>query len=150
MKSLLLILISTCVLISATHAQNNNHAPAQVRQDPPPQTGSIQADDRLDKMAEQSTITVRTRVSSTSRGYRVQIYSGNNRENAQKVKINFMKRFPTIRSYITYSMPYYRIRVGDFASKREAQDMYKHLSATYKNVMIVPSLINKKITKSSK
>ena len=107
----------------------------------------IHVDEDIDNLAQRSTVTVKRRVSNVGRGYRIQIYNGSDREAATKYKVSFMKRFPNIRSYISYSMPYYRIRVGDFGTKNEAYQFYKHLNKTYKNAMIVPSLINKKINR---
>lgn len=91
-----------------------------------------------------NTYKVIRRVSSVGKGYRIQIYSGPDRLKAKETKVSFMKRFPAIRSYITYTAPYYRIRVGDFKTRGEAYDFYKHLGKTY-TVMIVPSLINNRI-----
>lgn len=84
------------------------------------------------------------RVSSISKGYRVQIYSGSDREAAKAVKVSFMKRFPAIRSYISYEAPYYKIRVGDFKSRKDALELSRHLSKTYP-ASVVPSLINNRI-----
>src|ERR1043165_2407267 len=64
----------------------------------------------------------------SGRGYRVQIYSGNDRNKATKVKIDFMRRFPDVRTYMTYVAPQFRVKVGDFRSRGEAQELYSKVS----------------------
>lgn len=107
-----------------------------------PQQQSLESVDHYTD--EGGTYTVKRRISNVSKGYRIQIYSGPDREKAKAVKIDFMKRFPSVRSYITYASPYYRIRVGDFRSRQEAGEFYRYLGKSY-TVMIVPSLINNRI-----
>lgn len=129
-------------------AQSNKPAPPPPVQQAPkelqgPQQQSLESVDHYtDEVG--STYTVKRRISNVSKGYRIQIYSGPDREKAKAVKINFMKRFPSVRSYITYAAPYYRIRVGDFRSRQEAGEFYRYLGKSY-TVMIVPSLINNRI-----
>lgn len=90
------------------------------------------------------TVKVTRKVSSVSKGYRIQIYSGADRAAAKATKISFMKRFPSVRSYISYEVPYYKIKVGDFKTRKDAMDFHRYLSKTY-STTIVPSLINNRI-----
>lgn len=77
----------------------------------------------------------------SGRGYRVQIYSGNDRVKATKIKIDFARRFPNVRTYMTYVQPQFRVKVGDFRSRGEAQKMYDMVSTLYSPCMIVPDFI---------
>lgn len=77
----------------------------------------------------------------SGRGYRVQIYSGNDRARATKVKLDFARRFPSVRTYMTYVQPQFRVKVGDFRSRGEAQKMYEQVSTLYTPCMIVPDYI---------
>ena len=63
-------------------------------------------------------------------GYCVQIYNGQNREDAQKIKYQFMKKFPKITS-VTYERvnPNWKVRVGQFRTKMEAEKL-EHLIKT--------------------
>src|SRR5690606_24023218 len=58
------------------------------------------------------------------RGYRVQIYYGIDRNVAINRKVDFMRRYPKIKVYMTYTQPQYRVKVGDFASREDALDLY--------------------------
>lgn len=77
----------------------------------------------------------------SSRGYRVQIYSGNDRNKATKIKVDFARRFPGVRTYMTYVQPQFRVKVGDYQSRQEARKMYEQVSTLYTPCMIVPDFI---------
>lgn len=77
----------------------------------------------------------------SGRGYRVQIYSGNERAKALERKVDFMRRFPGVKTYLTYAQPQYRVKVGDFRSRGEAQKMYEQVNTLYNPCMIVPDII---------
>ena len=78
-------------------------------------------------------------------GYRVQIFfdSGNNSmETALKVKTNFMGKYPDIPVYLIWQQPNYKVRVGDFRTKIEAQGLYNKIKSDYKNAFIVKDKIS--------
>lgn len=74
-------------------------------------------------------------------GYRVIIYSGTERNKANGVKIDFMRRFPGMRVYMSYAMPQYRVKVGDFTSRAEAAVLYQQLNKVYSPCLIVPDIV---------
>lgn len=77
----------------------------------------------------------------SSRGFRVQIYSGNDRNVATQRKIDFLRRFPGIRTYMTYVAPTFRVKVGDYKDRKSAQLMYQQVSKLYNPCMIVNDII---------
>lgn len=70
-------------------------------------------------------------------GYRVIVYSGINREDANKVKEKIYKRFPDIDVYMTYKQPSFKVKVGDFFTRLEAQKMYNQLRNNFPNVLVI-------------
>jgi len=57
-------------------------------------------------------------------GYRIQIFfeSGNySRNRAFGEKAKFMARYPDVQAYVVYQEPYYKVRVGNFRNKLEAE-----------------------------
>lgn len=77
----------------------------------------------------------------SGKGYRVQIYCGNDRAKATNTKIDFMRRFPGVATYMTYLSPQFRVKIGDFRTRAEASKMYEQLSELYNPSMIVPDYI---------
>ncbi len=70
------------------------------------------------------------------RGFRVQIYSGNNRNEAYAVQSRFRNEYTAIDSYINYDEPNYRVKVGDFTSRSEANNFMRILRSQYSNVFV--------------
>lgn len=83
-----------------------------------------------------------------ARGYRVQVYAGNNsrvaRKEANEVAENIMKEFPELSVYAFFQPPRWLCRVGDYRSIEEADAAMRRLKATgkFKEVSIVREQIN--------
>jgi SPOR domain len=77
-------------------------------------------------------------------GFRICIYTGNNREEAMAAKLKFMKKYPGVRSYMSYNTPYYKIKVGDFADKKAAQKMLKTYVADFNASFLIPDVVTVK------
>ncbi len=78
-------------------------------------------------------------------GYRIQIFraSGNRSKLlTEQEKAKFDAKHPNIRSYISYDEPYYRLRVGDFRSRLDAQRFLNKISSEYIYSIIVVDRIN--------
>jgi len=81
------------------------------------------------------------RVIYQGKGFRVQIYSGNDRERAITVKTEFMRHFPGIRTYLTYTSPAFRVRVGNYRNRTDAIGMLRSVNGMYNPSVIVPDMI---------
>jgi hypothetical protein len=77
----------------------------------------------------------------SGRGYRILIYSGTDRNKANQTKTDFMRKYPGKRIYMTYSLPQYKIKVGDYISRQEANELYRQLSGIYSPCMVVPDIV---------
>lgn len=81
----------------------------------------------------------------TMEGYRIQIFSdsGNNsKTRAQTVQEEVAARFPEMGVYLSFKSPNYRIRVGDFRTRLDAQRFLTDISVDYPNAFIVNDMIN--------
>ncbi len=73
---------------------------------------------------------------TTIEGYRVQIYSGsgqNSKNEAQDVKGVAMSQFPVQKVYLTYTAPFWRVRMGNFRTKSESLQTYYQLKRSFPN-----------------
>lgn len=73
-------------------------------------------------------------------GYRVQIFfaSGNNsKPNANKIRAEFLTKYPRLKAYVIYQEPYYKVRVGDFRTRLEAQGILNMISLDFPSSYIV-------------
>src|SRR2546421_4516599 len=60
-------------------------------------------------------------------GYRVQVFSGSHRNDANQVKVQVLQSLPDLPVYFLYEAPYFKVRVGDFRNKLEAQKVLHEL-----------------------
>jgi hypothetical protein len=98
------------------------------------------ADDSLTKL-----LVERYRKVAASRmsrpGYRIQIYFGTDRVRAQEIRAEFMRYFPESGAYLVYQAPNFKVRVGDFKSRLEAQGFLNSLNDRYTPAFVIPDEI---------
>lgn len=73
---------------------------------------------------------------SPMEGYRVQVFFGSRNE-AQKLRGEFLRKYPDTPAYISYLAPNFRLRVGDFRSKMESEKFKKEISDDFPGSYIV-------------
>jgi len=84
-------------------------------------------------------------VLNTLDGFRIQVFSDsgiNSKNKAQSVQDEFMARFPDKGVYLTFKSPNYKVRIGDFRTKLDAQRFLIELTADYPNAFIIADQIN--------
>ena len=80
-------------------------------------------------------------------GYRVQIYASESRQNAERVRseaLQWWGRAGTgedLEAIVAYLQPYYRVRVGAFASREEADAALARVRRQYPEAFIVPDVV---------
>lgn len=82
---------------------------------------------------------------STIDGFRVQIFMelGNDAlRHADSVKMAFVEKYPEVPIYLIFGQPYYRLRIGDFRTRLEAENMYQRVKKVYKNAFVTADRIN--------
>lgn len=80
----------------------------------------------------------------TTLGYRVQIYSesgANSKNSAVNIINNFQKKY-SVKSYLSYKQPYYRVRVGDCSNMIEASKLKNLIEKDYPNSFIIKDEVN--------
>jgi hypothetical protein len=87
-------------------------------------------------------IAVRNKKLKFAEGYRIQIYSGDDREEARKVRNNLYNLMSDVDVYEVFRSPVFRVRVGDFLDRLEANYVLVKLQKDFPNAMIVPDRIN--------
>lgn len=74
-------------------------------------------------------------------GFRVQVFSGLERQQAYAEQAKFKVRFPANNTYISYIQPNYRVRVGDFRTRLEAEKFMIELKRYYSSMFIFSEMI---------
>ncbi len=65
------------------------------------------------------------------KGYRVQVVSTSNRDQAFKIKGELLSRFPDQKSYTLFQSPNFKVRIGNFLKKEEAEKFKLQLAKLY-------------------
>lgn len=78
---------------------------------------------------------VATQSAAKTGGYRVQVYLDNNartaKNEARARARNISEQFPHYPTYVVYSSPYWRLRVGNFRTHDEADEAAAAISAAF-------------------
>ncbi|WP_299321231.1 SPOR domain-containing protein [uncultured Maribacter sp.] len=73
---------------------------------------------------------------SNNEYYRIQVGFGNYAK-AQKIKANVEEDFPDLSSKIDFDSPTYRVRVGRFTSKLDAERKFNEVRIKYPDAMLL-------------
>ena len=127
----LLFFIFTSVRVLAQDpGENRNNGPGELK---------ISQDERVDMLI--SRYRELKSKSNAMPGFRIQIFFGSGRTSREKAldsKARFLSDFPDYPAYILYETPYYKVRVGDFRTKREAAFLYRRLKRDFPEAYITP------------
>jgi hypothetical protein len=70
-----------------------------------------------------------------TKGYRVQVYSGNNqrvsRKEAEELQKKIKESYPDIDTYVTYHAPFWKLLAGNYRSFEEAWVLLRDLRKTF-------------------
>ncbi|MAE08418.1 MAG: hypothetical protein CL661_06620 [Bacteroidetes bacterium] len=78
-------------------------------------------------------------------GYRIQILkaSGNDAlATTEEAKTKFINKYSDANVYLTFDEPYYRVRVGDFRTRLEAEKFLRKISRKYPGAWVIQDYIN--------
>lgn len=127
MKYLLTILF--CLFLSIAYSQNEGYV-------------IVEQDNRIDQLIQrQKDIHA---LDNTIDGFRIQIFmeSGNAAvDHANEAMTIFEEKYPDIPVYLIFGQPYYRLRVGDFRTRLEAEKAFQTLKEDYKKAFITSDRI---------
>jgi hypothetical protein len=78
-------------------------------------------------------------------GYRIQIFfdsGANSGSRARYIQFEFQVRFPDVPAYVTWKAPNYRVRVGDFRTRLEAEHFLQQILKDYPDAWVIKDEIN--------
>ena len=116
MKTLTSLFIFTC-LFNAINAQQG--------------TINIEQDQKITDLLE-----IYKSLNTTSDYYRIQVGFGSHAK-AQKIKANVEQDFPNMFSKIDFDSPTYRVRLGRFKTKLEAERKFAEVRKKYPDAMLL-------------
>ena len=117
MKHSFLIISILCTIFYTSHAAD---------------TIIVHKDARLDILTEKQVainkVTSRMTSNGLFKGYRLQVLNTRSRDDAFKTKANLLENFPAEKVYVLYQSPYFKVRIGNFVNRNDADSFKKQLS----------------------
>ena len=84
-----------------------------------------------DKRIEKAVSSMNLIGGSSMPGYRVQVFSSNTQRTARQEAFNhesnLKEAFPEMKVYVSYSSPFWKVRIGDFVTQEEARKFTEEL-----------------------
>ena len=85
----------------------------------------------------------------TAKGYRLLVINTNKRDEAIAAKTKVYTYFPDLKAYLIYQSPYFKVKVGNFKDRKDADDFRKELSTLFPSgVFIINDIIEIKPDKN--
>ena len=133
---LFLFLILTCIAGSIA-AQDSTTGSLRIHKDP-----------RIDLLVKKQ-IQINEETSRESRriakGFRLMVITTNSRDEAIAAKTKIYTYFPELKAYMWHQSPYYKLKVGNFKERKEAEDYQKKLNIYFpKGVFIMADKVEVK------
>ncbi len=135
----LLVGICCCVLITLSAFSQTDSAG----------TVKLVKDYRIDMLVKKQSQINKLSVYKNSRGeykgYRIMVLNTNNRTLAYKTRADILRYFPDYNVYMAYQAPYFKIKMGDFLKREDAEKLKKDVSKLLsQNVFAMQDIINLK------
>jgi hypothetical protein len=118
----LLILIPLLLWISEVSAQDST-ASVVVNKDP-------RIDMLVNKQIEINEVTTRNSRRAAP-GYRILVISSNNRNKVIEAKTKMYREFPELKTYMMYQSPFFRLKVGNFKERTDAEEYLSRIQRFY-------------------
>ncbi|ADB41126.1 sporulation protein [Spirosoma linguale] len=77
---------------------------------------------RLDMVLD--TIATQNRSIRYAPGFRIQVYVGTQRQEVDAIRQLITQNFPELNPYLSYNQPTYRLKIGDFMRRMDAERYY--------------------------
>jgi len=99
-------------------------------------------DDKIESLVKKRATTKPTHKVVSSEGFRLQLIYSTKKDDVNKERIKFIKKFPKIETYVQYDAPLFFLRVGDFKEKEDAEKFSKDILKNYPEHFIFKTSIN--------
>jgi hypothetical protein len=92
---------------------------------------------------ESSSTDLERKIIGTTDGYRVQVLSSDDIEEANRVRAEIYEKITGKEVYVIFEPPFYKVKVGDFTLKSEANDLkFKLNQLGYTEAKVVQETVN--------
>lgn len=104
-----------------------------------PVTVSNDITEELDRLSQR--VAEKNKSIKTIPGFTIQVYSGNSRDMANQVRRRVWDVLPDTQPEIKYQQPIYKVQVGQFTERLQAQKTFAMLKKEFPSALIIPDRI---------
>ncbi|WP_461064567.1 SPOR domain-containing protein [Spirosoma horti] len=118
-------------------------APAPRRTDTRKPNAPIEAlhiNRRLDMVLD--TIAMQNRSIRYAPGFRIQVYVGTQRKEVDAARLLLSQEFPELSPYLSYTQPTYKLKVGDFMRRMDAERYYASIRRLIESAQLQPDKVD--------
>jgi SPOR domain len=81
----------------------------------------------------------------TAQGFRILVLNTSDRNKAMDTKSRLMRDFPDHKTYLIYQSPHFKIQIGNFRTREDAEGLRKQINRKFTTgVIVIPSTIELK------
>lgn len=95
---------------------------------------------RLDMVLD--TIATQNRSVRYAPGFRIQVYVGTQRQEVDATKLLIAQNFPELSPYLSYNQPTYKLKVGDFMRRMDAEWYYASIRRLIESAQLQPDKVD--------
>ena len=134
-KILATLCLLSPIIIASAQVPDNDPAKTSIEKN---ESYEVIGDERLKEMEERM-ITINENKSSIE-GYRLQLFSSsgpNSFDQANEVQTEFLTIYNEVPAYVVHKKPAFKVRVGDFRTRLEAERFFIELKESFPDAFIV-------------
>ena len=74
-------------------------------------------------------------------GFTIQVYGGDDRAAAKDFRLNLIRNFPATEPRMVFEQPNYKVRVGRYYTRLEAQHLFTQVKQVFPKAILIPARI---------
>jgi len=104
-------------------------------------TNTIEVSARLNTVLDSASNYARSTIKYID-GFTIQVYGGDDRAAAQNSRLNLIRNFPSTEPRMVFEQPNYKVRVGRYYTRLEAQNLFTEVKQVFPKAILIPARIN--------
>lgn len=88
------------------------------------------------------TIAAQNRSIRYAPGFRIQVYVGTQRQEVDAMRQLITQNFPELSPYLSYNQPTYRLKIGDFMRRMDAERYYALVKRMIDSAQLQPDKVD--------
>lgn len=103
-------------------------------------TEAMHVNRRLDLVLD--TLAIKNRSVRYAPGFRIQVYVGTQRQQVDDARTLITQNFPDLNPYLSYNQPTYKLKVGDFMRRIDAERYYTSIKQLIPSAQLQPDKVD--------